>query len=81
MKMPYVSTLQTKTEPHLKPLFDLSHLRRIGLPYFQHPKRGQVLPASKTKVELLHLMMFYISLVVAGIVMQGHNKDEFIGVC
>ena len=23
-------------------------------------------------------MMFYISLVVAGIVTQGHNKDEFI---
>ena len=53
----------------------------IGLPYFQHPKRGQVLPASKTKVELLRLMMFYISLVVADIVTQGHNKDEFIGVC
>jgi len=53
----------------------------ISLPYFQHPKRGQVLPASKTKVELLRLMMFFISLVVAGIVTQGHNKDEFIGVC
>jgi len=53
----------------------------LGLPYFQHPKRGQVLPASKTKVELLRLMMFYISVVVAGIVTQGHNKDEFIGVC
>ena len=25
-------------------------------------------------------MMFYISLVVTGIVTQGHNKDEFIGV-
>jgi len=56
-------------------------MENIGLPYFQHPKRGQVLPASKTKVELLRLMMFYISLVVAGIVTQGHNKDEFIGVC
>jgi len=58
-----------------------AHHCHLGLPYFQHPKRGQVLPASKTKVELLHLMMFYISLVVAGIVTQGHNKDEFIGVC